>query len=314
MSNTQTSVSKGQTSVSADEKKISPKPDWLKVKFPAHRNFFHVADILRNGGLHTICQSAKCPNIAECWSARTATFLVLGDVCTRRCGFCAVPKGKTQEPSADEPGRIAETVEKLGLDYAVITSVTRDDLPDGGASVFVQTIQAIKAENPRVKVEVLIPDFQGNKDALTAVVAAGPDVVNHNLETTEARYPFINRPRENYRRSLGVLEKAKEMGAVTKSGLMVGLGENESEIGDSLADLRRVGCDLLTIGQYLRPSRENVPVQKYYTPGEFEDLKTRALDSGFKNVVSGPLVRSSYQAHRLYQSLEKGAFKEPCAT
>jgi lipoic acid synthetase len=282
------------------------KPSWLKVRLPAHGNFFQVSDILKKNHLQTICQSARCPNIAECWTARTATFLILGDTCTRNCGFCAVKKGKPLPVLEDEPVKVAEAVDSMGLDYAVVTSVTRDDLPDGGASVFARTIRAIKSRRPQTKVEVLIPDFGGDDEALAAVIAAGPDVLNHNLETTEFNYPRINRPVANYRRSLSVLENAGRMGALTKSGLMIGLGETGDEIGRALEDLRAVGCRLLTIGQYLQPTKDNPPVSRYYSPGEFEALRTRTLGLGFKEVTSGPLVRSSYRAHRLYLSSAAG--------
>lgn len=301
-------------SICAGTNGVDSKPAWLKVKLPTESSFFQVAEILRTNRLHTICRSARCPNISECWSARTATFLILGDVCTRDCSFCAVRKGAPQPPSAEEPRRVAEAVAAMGLDYAVITSVTRDDLADGGASHFAATIRAIKTANPRAKVEVLIPDFKGDERALAAVIEAGPDVLNHNLETTESCYPLINRAPQNYRRSLDVLKRAREMGALAKSGLMVGLGEDEVEIMQTLSDLRAAGCDLLTIGQYLRPSASHAPVRKYYPPEEFEELKKKAKKLGFKGIEAGPLVRSSYQAHRMFNSLGKGAGRDPCAT
>ncbi len=306
MSNIQASINQSRESAPADGPVRPPKPSWLKVRLPAHGSFFEVARILEKKHLHTICQSAKCPNIAECWTARTATFLILGDTCTRQCGFCAVKKGAPVGVSGEEPSQVAEAVASLGLEYAVVTSVTRDDLPDGGASAFARTIRAIKARRPQAKVEILVPDLQGSSEALAAVIASGPDVLNHNLETTEPGYPRINRPFENYRRSLGVLETAKKLGALTKSGLMVGLGETGTEVELALADLRSVGCDLLTIGQYLQPSRHNPPVSRYYTPEEFEVLRARALALGFRNVAAGPLVRSSYRAHALYCSSTRG--------
>ena len=290
------------------------KPHWLKVKFPSHKNFFYVSNTLKKGKLNTICRSAKCPNVAECWSRKTAAFLILGETCTRGCAFCAVEKGFPSPPFPDEPEHVAEAVSLLGLRYAVITSVTRDDLSDGGASFFAATIRAIKESTPGVKVEVLIPDFKGDEKALEQVSRAQPDILNHNLETTERLYPQINRPSENYNRSLAVLKKAKEMAAVTKSGLMVGLGEKEEEIIRSFSDLREVFCDLLTIGQYLQPSKTHAPVLKYYSPVEFEHLKRIALDFGFRDVESGPLVRSSYKAHKMYNSLqEKAKGIEECA-
>lgn len=289
------------------------KPAWLKVKLPSHRNFFLVADLLKTHGLNTICRSAGCPNITECWMQRTATFLILGNVCTRSCAFCAVPKGNPSPPAADEPRRLSEAVASLGLDYAVITSVARDDLSDGGAAHFASAIRAVRRRNPGVKVEVLIPDFQGDETAISTVIEEKPDILNHNLETIESLYPRINRPKENYRRSLQILKKAKDMGAATKSGLMVGLGEEEDDLLQAFSDLRAVGCDLLTIGQYLRPSSREAPLKEYYTPQEFARLKKAALAMGFQDVESGPLVRSSYQAHKLYRSLAKEVNVPSCA-
>lgn len=306
MSNIQASINQSPESAPTDGHVRQPKPSWLKVRLPAHGSFFEVSNILKRNHLHTICQSAKCPNIAECWTARTATFLILGDTCTRECGFCAVKKGRPAPLSGAEPEQVAEAVVVLGLHYAVITSVTRDDLPDGGAGVFARTVRAIKARRPLARVEVLVPDFKGNADALASVIASGPDVVNHNLETTEPGYPRINRPAGNYRRSLGVLEAAKRLGALTKSGLMVGLGETGPEIEQTLSDLRNAGCDLLTIGQYLQPSRQNPSVRRYYSPEEFEALRALALDLGFREVAAGPLVRSSYRAHQLFLSSTPG--------
>jgi lipoic acid synthetase len=287
-----------------DAETPAKKPTWLKVRLPSHQNFFQVRDILKKHQLHTICQSAKCPNIAECWEQKTATFLILGDICTRRCAFCAVKKGIPAPSSLKEPFQVAEAVTALGLHYAVITSVTRDDLADSGASFFAETIRSIKMRSPETKVEVLIPDFKGEEEGVDTVVQAQPDVVNHNLETPEAIYPEIDRPLENYQRSLKVLRRAKEKGGITKSGLMVGLGEKEEEIFQTLSDLRQVSCDLLTIGQYLQPTSASVPVRRYYTPQEFEQLKIISLDFGFKDVVAGPLVRSSFHASQLYQSLQ----------
>ncbi len=283
------------------------KPSWLKVKLPTHENFFYVSHLLKKNNLHTICQSAKCPNVAECWAHRTATFLILGDTCTRDCAFCAVTKAKGEPlPSPQgEPERVAAAVSQMGLGYVVLTSVTRDDLPDGGASSFAATLEIIKNQNTDIKVEVLIPDFNGNEKALETVIAAGPDVVNHNIEVPENIYPRINRPVQNYRRSLSILEKAKALGATTKSGLMIGLGEKKQDLQQTFADLRAVFCDFLTIGQYLQPSRINAPTQKYYTPEEFADLKRIALEFGFTEVESGPLVRSSYRAHLMYEKLKR---------
>jgi lipoic acid synthetase len=288
-----------------DEIQTIKKPSWLKVKFPTDPSFFHVSRILKKRELHTICQSAECPNISECWSKKTATFLILGDVCTRNCAFCAVKKGNPSPPRSEEPYQVAEAAAQLGLRYAVITSVTRDDLPDGGAPVFARTIAALKERIPGIKVEVLIPDFQGDNVALESVIRAQPDILNHNIETTESGYSRINRPVENYKRSLRVLKEAKKLGAATKSGLMVGLGENREEIIQSFSDLRKSSCNLLTIGQYLPPSLSHAPVRKYYPPSEFEELRETALEFGFKDVVSGPLVRSSYMAHKMYNTLQE---------
>ncbi|MGC8891076.1 MAG: lipoyl synthase [Candidatus Saccharicenans sp.] len=279
------------------------KPDWLKVKLPSHENYFQVAELLKAGGLHTICQSAHCPNIGECWERKTATFLILGDICTRNCAFCAVNKGKPQPVNDQEPEAVLQAVRKMELRYVVITSVTRDDLPDGGASIFVRTIKIIKENLPDTKVEVLIPDFQGKEGPLQTVLEAGPDVLNHNLETTLSLYPKINRPAANYYRSLQVLNRASQFGAITKSGLMVGLGETEVDLKQALIDLRENGCQLLTIGQYLQPSPHHAPVARYYHPEEFIRLRQLALELGFKEVVSGPLVRSSYFADQLFKSI-----------
>ena len=285
----------------------TPKPPWLKVKFPANGSFFQVSDILKKHHLQTICQSAKCPNITECWTARTATFLILGDTCTRSCGFCAVKKGTPQALREDEPAKVAEAVDSMGLDYAVVTSVTRDDLPDGGARVFARTIRTIKELRPGTKVEVLIPDFGGSEEALAEVIAAQPDVLNHNLETTAPNYPRINRPARSYERSITVIERAARTGTTAKSGMMVGLGETAADLDQAFEDLRAAGCRLLTVGQYLQPTKDNPPVARYYTPKEFEALREHALRIGFAEVAAGPLVRSSYHAHRLYRSSEAGA-------
>lgn len=288
--------------MSSSELQAKKKPSWLKVKFPSHRNFFKVSNLLKEGHIHTICRSARCPNIAECWTHRTATFLILGDTCTRSCSFCAVKKGTPSPPSEDEASRVADAASAMGLRYVVVTSVTRDDLSDGGAFLFVETIKAVRKKIPAVKIEVLTPDFKGNQEALMTVVAARPDIFNHNVEVPEFLYSAINRPAKNYRRSLGVLERAREFGAITKSGMMIGLGETTEDILHTFSDLRRSGCNLLTIGQYLQPSRKNPPVKKYYSPWEFEQLKKIALDFGFEEVESGPLVRSSYRAHRMYKA------------
>ncbi len=282
------------------------KPEWLKIRFPSDKAFFSVSQILREKKLNTICQSARCPNRAECWSHSTATFLILGNICSRDCGFCAVDHGIPGPIDEKESNQVAEAVILLELKYAVITSVTRDDLPDGGAGLFVKTIEKIHERSPQTQIEILIPDFNGSPTALQKVIDAGPDILNHNLETPENLYPSINRPIDNYRRSLRLLYRSGEQGLGTKSGLMVGLGEKMEDILRTFSDLRNAQCELLTIGQYLQPTKRHAAVQKYYTPLEFKQIKQIALDFGFKEVASGPLVRSSFQAHQLYRSfLEK---------
>ena len=278
------------------------KPDWLKARLPSLADYFQVAGLLKKSGLHTICESGRCPNIGECWDRKTATFLILGNVCTRNCAFCAVDKGQPQPLDETEPEQVLAAIEAMGLHYVVITSVTRDDLPDGGAEVFFRTIRLIKDSWPQTKVEVLIPDFKGEISPLMKVIEAQPEVLSHNLETTATIYPEINRSASNYYRSLKLLRQAKELGAVTKSGLMVGLGETLADLKQALVDLRQNHCDLLTLGQYLQPTRHHAPVRRYYTPEEFEELRQLALDLGFKEVASGPLVRSSYFADRLYET------------
>ncbi len=277
-----------------------PKPPWLKVRMPSESGYFQVSEILKANRLHTICQSARCPNMGECWARKTATFLVLGDTCTRNCGFCAVKKGRPADPDPNEPEHVAGVVRELGLRHAVVTSVTRDDLDDGGASVFAAVIRAVREASPGTTIEVLVPDFGGIGSSLDLVLAAGPDILNHNLETIEALYPAISRPAANYRRSLDLLSAAKKKGALTKSGLMIGLGERYEDILRTLSDLRRAGCDLLTLGQYLRPTPDHHPVEKYYSPLEFDQLRDIALDFGFVDAAAGPLVRSSYQADKLF--------------
>jgi len=285
----------------------SRKPLWLKVDLPQHPNYFAVSNLLRRKHLHTICTSAKCPNLSTCWSQKTATFLIMGDTCTRDCAFCAVNHGTPSPLSPSEPDDIAEAAAILGLRYAVITSVTRDDLPDGGAAHFTATIAAVRKKIPGIVVETLIPDFGGDPDALGTVLKTRPDVLNHNLEVPQALYSRIGRPTANYSRSLAVLKAAKQQNLPTKSGLMIGLGETDEEILQALADLRTVDCNLLTIGQYLQPNKSNPSVRKYYTPKEFDDLKSEALKLGFRDVQSGPLVRSSFRAHELYRSIKEQA-------
>ena len=275
-----------------------PKPEWLKAKAPVGENFHNLKKLARSLGLHTVCESAQCPNIGECWNHRTATFMLLGDICTRRCGFCAVPKGKPGPIDTDEPRRVAEAVATLGLKHAVVTSVNRDDDNLGGARTFAETIRQIRELSPGCRVEVLIPDFQGLGEALRIVLEARPDVLNHNTETVPRLYRVV-RSGARYERSLRLLENAKKFspGMVTKSGVMVGLGETITELVDVFRDLNSRGVDILTVGQYLRPSRDHLPIARFYTPEEFAYLKQEALRFGFRHVESGPLVRSSYHAH-----------------
>jgi lipoic acid synthetase len=274
------------------------KPEWLRAKAPVGENFHNLKKLARGLGLHTVCESAQCPNIGECWNHRTATFMLLGDICTRRCGFCAVPKGKPEAIDWDEPQRVAEAVATLGLKHAVVTSVNRDDDNAGGAKIFAETIRQIRALTPDCRVEVLIPDFQGLDEPLRIVLDARPDVLNHNTETVPRLYRVV-RSGARYRRTLDLLENAKKIspGMVTKSGVMVGLGESMDELVEVFRDLGERGVDILTVGQYLRPSKDHLPIARFYTPAEFQQLKTEALRFGFRHVESGPLVRSSYHAH-----------------
>jgi lipoyl synthase len=275
-----------------------PKPEWLKAKAPVGENFHNLKKLARGLGLHTVCESAQCPNIGECWNHRTATFMLLGDICTRRCGFCAVPKGKPGPIDTDEPRRVAEAVATLGLKHAVVTSVNRDDDNLGGARIFAETIRQIREFSPGCRVEVLIPDFQGLDEALKIVVEACPDVLNHNTETVPRLYRVV-RSGARYERSLRLLENTKKFSPVmvTKSGVMVGLGETITELVDVFRDLNSRGVEILTVGQYLRPSRDHLPIARFYAPEEFAYLKQEALRFGFRHVESGPLVRSSYHAH-----------------
>jgi lipoic acid synthetase len=275
-----------------------PKPAWLKAKAPAGENFHNLKKLARDLDLHTVCESAQCPNIGECWNHKTATFMLLGNLCTRRCGFCAVPKGRPQAIDWDEPRRVADAVAKLGLKHAVVTSVNRDDDNLGGARIFAETIRHIRELTPQCRIEVLIPDFQGIEQALGIVLDARPDVLNHNTETVPRLYRVV-RSGARYERTLALLEKAKRLspGVVTKSGVMVGLGETITELVQVFSDLGSRGVDILTVGQYLRPSRDHLPMTRYYTPDEFQYMKEEALRFGFRHVESGPMVRSSYHAH-----------------
>jgi lipoic acid synthetase len=284
--------------ISAARTAPAAKPEWLKARAPVGENYHDLKRLARSLGLHTVCESAQCPNIGECWHHKTATFMMLGNLCTRRCGFCAVPKGRPQPIDFDEPRRVAEAVVTLGLQHAVITSVNRDDDLLGGARAFAMVIAEIRRQAPGCRVEVLIPDFQGDRSAIATVVAAAPQVLNHNMESVPRLYRVV-RSGARYERSLELLNYSKGLRAegLTKSGVMVGLGEETSELLQVFRDLAAVHCDILTIGQYLRPSRDHLPMARLYTPREFAELKTEALKMGFRHVESGPLVRSSYHAH-----------------
>ncbi len=282
----------------------APKPPWLKARPPMGDNYHELKRLARSLGLHTVCESAQCPNIGECWNHRTATFMLLGDICTRRCGFCAVPKGRPQAIDYDEPRRVAEAVQTLGLKHAVITSVNRDDDNIGGARVFAMTIREVRALVPGCSVEVLIPDFQGDDECLRIVLEAEPDILNHNTETVPRLYRAV-RSGARYERTLRLLDHAKKAGAVTKSGVMVGLGETTEELLAVFRDLAERKVDILTVGQYLRPSRDHLPIARFYHPQEFQFLKEEALKMGFRHVESGPLVRSSYHAHEQADATRK---------
>lgn len=275
-------------------------PQWLRKKLPRQGDIQATRSLIGELGLNTVCSSAMCPNLGECFSRKTATFMILGNKCTRGCRFCAVDKGQPSPPDPEEPGKVAEAVAALGLRYAVITSVTRDDLPDGGASQFAATISAIRQRQPGTAVEVLTPDFRGRFRSIDAVAAARPEAYNHNLETVPRLYRRV-RPGAGYRRSLALLErvKKKQPGILTKSGLMVGLGEDVAEIKQVLADLRSAGCDIVTIGQYLQPSPRHLEVKEFVTPDSFQMLKETALEMGFRHAVCGPFVRSSYKAREV---------------
>ena len=282
------------------------RPDWLKVRLPGGDNYHEIKQLMRGNDLHTVCESARCPNIAECWHHRTATFMILGDLCTRRCAFCAVPKGMPSEVDWAEPERVADAAAQMGLKYVVVTSVDRDDQPDGGAKVFALTLNALRRRIPDCRVEVLIPDFHGSDEALEIVLRARPDVLNHNIETVPRLYPVARRG-SHYQRSLHLLRHARELEPTipTKSGLMAGLGETFEEICATLADLASVGVGIVTIGQYLRPSGDQLPVSRFYTPEEFTALKREGMRLGIRHVESGPLVRSSYHAHEQTAALSE---------
>jgi lipoyl synthase len=288
-----------------DELPRQPKPEWLKVRAPGSENYHRLKGLMRGLGLHTVCEEANCPNIGECWHHGTATFMILGDTCTRSCGYCNVVHGTPKPPDPQEPVKVASAIHALELNYVVVTSVDRDDLPDFGAAHFARTIRETRARIPNCRLEVLIPDFQGNEGSLRTVLDARPDVLNHNIETVPRLYRTA-RPGGRYERALGVLRRSREDAPEipTKSGMMVGLGEEWDEVVATLRDLRATGCDIVTIGQYLRPSLANLPMARYYTPSEFAELKRIGLELGFGHVESGPLVRSSYHAHEQTRSYE----------
>ena len=271
------------------------RPEWLKVKLPTGENFAYLKNLVNKKKLNTVCEDARCPNMAECWHRKTATFMILGETCTRSCGFCSVKLGKPDALDYDEPRRVAESVKELGLKHAVITSVNRDDQKLGGADIFAMTIKQIRELQPECKVEVLIPDFRGVWEALDVVIDARPDILNHNIETVPRLYHFV-RPQADYERTLELLQRGKDAGLVTKSGFMVGLGESDEEVISLMKDLKKVNCDIVTIGQYLRPTKDHLPVQRYVHPDLFREYKQAGLEMGFKHVESGPLVRSSYHA------------------
>ena len=275
------------------------RPEWLKVRLPIGPQVEELRRLMRSKSLHTVCEEARCPNIAECWGAGTATFMILGDTCTRSCGFCAVKTGRPQELDALEPARVGEAVARMGLGHAVVTSVNRDELPDGGAAMFAATIREIRRRSPGTSVEVLIPDFRGVSEALDTVLAERPEILDHNVETVPRLYPRV-RPQAVYARSLEVLRRTKERAPdlVCKSGIMVGLGESRDEVLETMRDIQAQGTDILTVGQYLRPSPVHLPIERYWTPAEFAELREAGMAMGYRHVEAGPLVRSSYHAER----------------
>lgn len=284
------------------------KPEWLKIRLHSDERFGEVAKIVEKHALHTICSSGMCPNKAECWSRRTATFMILGDICTRGCKFCATKTGKALPIDKDEPQRVADSIRLMGLKHAVITSVTRDDLPDGGAVQWAAVVRAVRQANPETTIEVLIPDLDARPELIDIVLEAHPDITGHNIETVERLTPEV-RSRAQYRTSLATLRHIAARGMIAKSGLMVGLGETEEEVLRTLDDLAEVGCKIVTIGQYLRPTQQHWPVAEYVTPGKFNWYKERALERGFAYVASAPLVRSSYLAEQALEYCRKGKEK-----
>jgi len=272
------------------------RPEWLKAKIPGGREYARLDGIMRSQKLHTVCEEARCPNMGECWNLGTATFMILGDICTRSCGFCAVKTGRPDYGlDWDEPRRVAEAVELMKIRHAVITSVNRDERKDGGAPIFAETVRLIHERVPNCTIEVLIPDFKGSEEALDIVLSSKPDILNHNLETVPRLYRTV-RPQANYQQSLEVLHRAKQKGFVTKTGFMLGIGERTEEILEVIKDVRAVACDIVTLGQYLQPTKEHLPIDRYVHPDEFKMLKEEGMKMGFRHIESGPLVRSSYHA------------------
>lgn len=283
--------------VIAEPKPREARPDWLKVRIPSGENYTRLKNIMHEHDLHTVCEEARCPNVAECWNSGTATFMILGDTCTRSCGFCAVKTGRPSFLDTEEPERVAEAARLMDLRHLVITSVNRDELPDGGASVFAETIRATRRANPKTRIEVLIPDFKGKDQSLKLIFDARPDILNHNTETVPSMYRLV-RPQAKYQWSLKVLRRAKEEGFITKTGIMLGLGESREELMRVMTDLVEIKVDILTLGQYLQPSPNHLPVFRFLHPDEFKELHDIGMDMGFRNVESGPLVRSSYHAEQ----------------
>lgn len=283
--------------VIAQPKPREARPDWLKVRIPSGENYARLKKIMHEHDLHTVCEEARCPNVAECWNAGTATFMILGDTCTRSCGFCAVKTGRPTFLDGEEPERVADAIRLMDLRHVVITSVNRDELPDGGASVFAETIRATRRANPKTRIEVLIPDFKGRDESLRLIFDARPDILNHNTETVPSMYRMV-RPQAKYQWSLKVLRRGKEEGFITKTGIMLGLGEQREELIKVMTDLVEIKVDILTLGQYLQPTPNHLPVHRFLHPDEFKELHDIGMDMGFRNVESGPLVRSSYHAEQ----------------
>lgn len=306
-SNSITKITKNDIRVNSRSFAVKRKPDWLKVRFTVGRNFRDIRSIVNRHRLHTVCEEARCPNQSECWERRAATLMILGNVCTRNCLFCAVKSGTPELINKSEPKNVGRAVKLMGLRYCVITSVTRDDLDDGGASTWAATIQEIRNQNPGCKIEVLIPDFKGNLEALQNVLDAGPDVLSHNLETVQELYRTV-RPQADYEQSLWVLKESKRRGFLTKTGIMVGLGETKEQVIALMHSAIDAGCDIFTVGQYLQPTKDHLPVDRYVTPKEFEFYKIEGMKMGFLSVMSGPLVRSSYHADEQVDLIGKGEF------